>query len=101
PLAVQVVDMRRWQLRVNGQAFARNLRVQLMWDGSSVSMRTARASLSGSFSVTLQVPTTASIGTHTIAAMTAKGSQSKRATVLASAVVSVVSGTPTPTPTLR
>jgi len=100
-LAVQGVALRGSQLTVNGQAFARNLRVQLMWDGSSVSMPTARANQSGSFSVTLQVPTTASIGSHTIAAMTAKGSQSKRATVLASAVVSVVSGTPTPTPTLR
>ena len=99
-LAVQGVAMRGSQLTVSGQAFPRNARVQLTWDGSPASMPTARANQSGWFSVTLSVPTIASIGSHTIAAVAMKGSPSQRSRVIASVFVSVASATPSPTPTL-
>jgi len=100
-LSAPLIDAPGAVVTVTGNSFPRNLRIQLTWDGSATSMPSARTNQSGSFSTQLSIPVSAKIGSHTIAALAAKGPRTGRATALAILVVSVSlsSSTPTPTPT--
>jgi hypothetical protein len=55
-------------ITISGKIFPKTSSVSLMWDGSISGIPPLTASPSGSFSVSLAVPSNATVGSHTIAA---------------------------------
>jgi hypothetical protein len=79
---------------VSGSGFVAGVRYQLTWDGATTDMPRPLASSSGTFSTTIRVPRSASIGLHVLGARDARNG-----VIVARLSVSVTSGTASPTPT--
>jgi hypothetical protein len=80
-------------VRVDGSGFGAGATGRILFDNSSTGMPAYTASSTGTFSVNFTVPATAAVGTHKVSA---RSSTKKR--VVASATLTVVGPTPSPSP---
>jgi hypothetical protein len=88
------------KITVSGKFFHKSQLVSLTWDGSSSDMPTTSTGPSGSFSSSVVIPTTAALGSHTIAAMDTGGAVVSAAfQVVAAAIVVPPTSTPAATAT--
>ncbi len=82
---------------MSGQGFMGDSDVELWLYSTPVYLKTVIASADGTFSTTVQIPTTTSAGTHSIVAI---GVDPGEATLEVAAVITVAAPTPPPTDTL-
>ncbi len=84
------------QVTLSGANSPKRRHIVLTWDGSSAGLPTTTASATGSFSVQLAIPQTATVGTHQLLATAGRVSA---AAAIQVQPVSLATSTPTPTAT--